>query len=96
MKYTKGFSGGPRIDTRAGSVGSVGTAVPTNEENVEKEKVEEQGEEEQVEAVVIVDKPASFDLVAWIKENQLLAGGIVLGCISCFGFFSMMMIMVAM
>ena len=88
MKYTVGFSGGPRIDTRAGSAVSTSGTPPASTPAPAPAPAEEEEEE------VIQDDP-DFDLVAWIKKNQMIAGGIVLLCSMFIGFSSMMMLMVA-
>lgn len=85
MKYTKGFSGGPRIDTRAGSASA--SSQPASQ--TAPAPAEEEEEEE-----IIQDDP-KFDLITWIKENQMIAGGIVLLCSMFIGFSSMMMLVLA-
>ena len=85
MKYTKGFSGGPRIDTRAGSAVSTSGTPPAPAPAPAEEEEEEE---------IIQDDP-KFDLISWIKKHQLISGGIVLLCSMFIGFSSMMMLILA-
>lgn len=86
MKYAVGFSGGPRIDTRAGTASAPSTPAPSTPAPVEKE---EEKEEE-----IIRDEPEPrFDLLTWIKANQMIAGGIVLLCSMFIGFSSIIMML---